>query len=59
MYAAYYGHSDVIGLLLEANASVHQCNDSGCNALMMAVMCGNDHIVEMLIKVRWQSSYLR
>lgn len=51
MYAAYYDHSDVLKLLLEADASVHFRNNSGCNALMLAVMCGNESIVEKLIKV--------
>lgn len=51
MYAAYYDHSDVVKLLLEANASVHLTNNARCNALMLAVMCGNESIVETLIKV--------
>ncbi|KAG7157826.1 Ankyrin repeat and SAM domain-containing protein 3-like [Homarus americanus] len=50
MYAAYYAHSDVINLLLEAGAPVHLRNNNGCNALMLAVMCGNDYGVEILIK---------
>ncbi|XP_037777805.1 ankyrin repeat and SAM domain-containing protein 3-like [Penaeus monodon] len=50
MYAAYYDHSDVVKLLLEANASVHLTNNARCNALMLAVMCGNESIVETLIK---------
>lgn len=51
MYASYYDHSDVVKLLLEANASVHLTNNARCNALMLAVMCGNESIVETLIKV--------
>lgn len=50
MYAAHYGHVDIIHMLLESKASVHVRNHNGCNALMVAVMCGNDTIVEILIK---------
>lgn len=51
MYATYYDHVDVVKLLLETSASVHPVNNSGCNALMLAAMCGSESIAEMLIKV--------
>lgn len=51
MYAAYYAHTDVIKLLLDFGASVHHRNNTGCNALMLAVMCGNENVVELLISV--------
>lgn len=50
MYAAHYGHMDIIDFLLESKASVHVRNHHGCNALMVAAVCGNDTIVEILIK---------
>ncbi|XP_076058403.1 uncharacterized protein LOC143035334 isoform X2 [Oratosquilla oratoria] len=50
MYAAYYGHKDVVLLLMNFKASVHIRNDMGCTALMLAAMCGNDEVVKLLLK---------
>ena len=51
MYAGYYSHCDTMRLLVGHGASIHLRNHQGCNALMLAAVCGSEAAVEMLIKV--------
>lgn len=56
MYAAFYGHSDVVEVLVNANVdesrkvSVDDCDEKGMTALMWAIDKGNTKCAKILIE---------
>ncbi len=48
MFAARYGHADVVRLLLDAGADVNAKDEWNETALMFAAMSGHEDIVQLL-----------
>ena len=49
MWAAVYGQTDVVRLLVQAGASTEICNDEGVTALMMACYYGSHGVIKVLV----------
>ncbi len=50
IYAAFYGHTDIVRLLIEHGADVNHVNNIGNTALIAAARCGHVNIVGLLME---------
>ena len=48
-FQSYCGHDDVVEFLLENSVSLAEKNDKGRTAVMLAAMCGNEGVAEVLL----------
>ena len=51
MYAAYYGHSGCVALLLHCGAAVSRSTAEGHTPLMLATRCGELEALALLLEV--------
>ena len=49
LFQSYCGHDDVVEFLLENSVSLAEKNDRGRTAVMLAAMCGNEGVAQVLL----------
>jgi ankyrin repeat protein len=54
MYACYSDHDRIVQLLISWGVDIHDCNNVGETALMLAALNGNEKILGLVYKVKYK-----